>query len=81
MRVGQQQQQQLDRRDPTVKRFIEECGLAGSPVSIRLVGVTKADLEIQIARLEKSLGGLLRMTQPGQTGRGSEWIAYGTILG
>lgn len=81
MRRPVAQHQALDRRDPTVKRFIEECGLAGSPVSIRLVGNSRADLDIQIARLEKSLGGLLRMTLPKQSGRGLEWIAYGSILG
>jgi hypothetical protein len=72
--------QVLDRNDPTVARFVRECGLAGSPVSIRLVGVSKADLDIQIQRLERAYGGLVRMTTPRQSGKGSEWIAYGTIL-
>ena len=72
--------QGLDRTDPTVARFVRECGLAGSPVSIRLVGVSKADLDVQIERLDKAFGGLVKMTQPRQTGKGAEWIAYGTIL-
>lgn len=81
MRRSQQPIQQLDRHDPTVARFVAECGLSEHAVSIRLVGVTEADIRLQITRLEKTFGSLVMMTAPRQSGRGSEWIAYGTIMG
>ncbi len=73
--------QYLDRRDPIVARFTQECGLTEHAVSIRLVGVTEADVQTQINRLERTFGELIQMTRPKQSGRGIEWIAYGTIVG
>ena len=73
--------QQIDRSHPAVQQFTKECGLTEHAVSIRLIGVTRADVETQIERLNKAFGELLVMTQPRQTGKGVEWIAYGTIIG
>lgn len=73
--------QRLELSDPTVARFAQECGLAKNAVSIRLVGVSAEDVGIQIARLERTFGALIMMTQPRQSGRGEEWIAYGTLIG
>lgn len=75
------QQQQIDRSDPVVARFAAECGLATTAVSIRLVGESEADVRLQVQRLEKAFGSLVAMTAPRQSGRGKEWIAYGTLLG
>lgn len=74
-------QQQLDRSDPIVARFVAECGLATTAVSIRLVGESEADVKLQVQRLEKAFGSLIALTAPRQSGRGIEWIAYGTLLG
>lgn len=75
------QQQQIDRSDPAVARFIKECSLATTAVSIRLVGEREEDVQLQVQRLEKVFGSLIAMTAPRQSGRGIEWIAYGTLLG
>lgn len=63
------------------QQSIQEREHAQNAVSIRLVGVSRSDLEIQITRLELMFGALITMTQPRQSGRGAEWIAYGTIVG
>ncbi len=76
-----QHRAQLDLRDPIVARFVAECGLAKNAVSLRLVGVSEEDVTIQIKRLERTFGTLVMMTQPRQSGRGEEWIAYGTLIG
>jgi len=73
--------QQLDLSDPIVAKFALECGLATNAVSIRIIGVSRDDLQVQIARLERSFGRLIMMTEPRQSGRSTEWIAYGTIVG
>jgi hypothetical protein len=73
--------QALDRSDPKVAAFTAECGLTQHAVSIRLIGVTFDDVQTQVRRLESSFGLLVQMTQPRQSGRGQEWIAYGTIIG
>ena len=75
-----QQQQQLDRTDPTVAQFVKECGLAENAVSIKLRGASEADLKLQIERLEKAYGPLIQMASP-YVGRYNEWIVMGTILG
>jgi len=72
---------QLDQRDPAVARFAQECGLATNAVSVRLVGVSAEDVSLQIKRLEKTFGALILMSQPRQSGKGTEWIAYGTLIG
>jgi len=71
----------LDMRDPDVARFVAECGLASTAVSIRLIGEKESDVQIQIERLTKAFGSLIQLTAPRQSGRGIEWIAYGTLLG
>lgn len=78
MRQGAQQA--LDLSDPVVKQFVAECDLAAAPVSIRLVGTTAEDVQIQLDRITKAFGQVAQMTAPRQSGRGSEWIAYGTLL-
>jgi hypothetical protein len=77
----QRNAQRLELSDPTVARFAQECGLAKNAVSIRLVGVSEEDVKIQIARLERAFGALIMMTQARQSGKGMEWIAYGTLVG
>lgn len=79
--MTQRERQSIDRRDPTVAKFIQECGLATTAVSIRLVGESEADVMLQVERLEKVFGSLIRMTRASTSGRGIEWIAYGTLLG
>jgi hypothetical protein len=81
MRTGMLHRQALDRSDPIVAQFIAECGLATTAVSIRLIGEQEADVKLQIERLQKAFGSLIQLTQPKQSGRGIEWIAYGTLLG
>ncbi len=81
MRTGVLHRQAIDRRDPVVAAFVAECGLATTAVSIRLVGEKEADVALQIERLKKAFGSLIELTQPKQSGRGIEWIAYGTLLG
>ncbi len=71
----------LDMSDPAVAQFVAECGLASTAVSIRLVGEKESDVRIQIERLERAFGSLIKLTAPRQSGRGVEWIAYGTLLG
>lgn len=70
---------QPDISNPDVRHFLAECGLIEHAISIRLIGVTKADLDTQIARLEAAFGTTIAMTQPRQSGHGQEWIAYGTV--
>lgn len=72
--------QAVDQHDPAVAKFVAECGLASTAVSIRLVGEKESDVQIQIQRLERAFGSLVKMTRPSQSGRGIEWIAYGTLL-
>jgi hypothetical protein len=79
--MRQHNQQTIDQRDPVVAKFVAECGLASTAVSIRLVGEKEADVQIQIQRLERAFGSLVKLTAPRQSGRGIEWIAYGTLLG
>jgi len=73
--------QALDRRDPAVKQFAQECGLTEHAVSLRLVGVSFADVQTQIDRLKRAYGPDILLTSARQSGRGQEWIAYGTIIG
>lgn len=79
--MTQRQQQAIDRSDPAVQRWIAECGLATTAVSIRLVGEREDDVKVQARRLELAFGSLISLTQPKQSGRGIEWIVYGTLLG
>lgn len=72
--------QSLDRRDPAVKQFTSECGLSEHAVPIRLIGVSFADVKKQIDRLNQAFGPAIQLTNPRQSGRGQEWIAYGTII-
>jgi hypothetical protein len=73
--------QSPDRRDPAVNRFMAECGISEHAVSIRLIGVTEADVKKQLDRLRLAFGAGIQLTSPRQSGRGPEWIAYGTIIG
>lgn len=76
----QRHAQQIDRSDPAVARFIRECGMADNAVTIKLVGASQNDLQIQIERLMKTFGPMITMTAP-RMGRFNEWIVMGTILG
>jgi len=76
-----QQRATIDRSDPSVARFVSECGLATSAVSIRLIGEREEDVTLQKERLERVFGSLIALTAPRQSGRGVEWIVYGTLLG
>jgi hypothetical protein len=71
--------QELDLSNPGVARFAAQCGIAQNAVSIRLVGVSAEDVQLQIDRLSRAYGPMLAMTRPAQSGKGLEWIAYGTI--
>jgi hypothetical protein len=72
--------QQLERVPIETISAAERYGRAEHPVSLRLVGVTEADVQLQIERLVLTFGTLLQATEPRQSGKGQEWIAYGTIL-
>ena len=72
--------QQLDSRSPDVRQFVQQCGIAAHPVSIRLVGANLSDVQIQIERLLGLYGERIRMTSPRLTTSGTTWVAYGTIL-
>lgn len=71
--------QELDRRDPAVATFLAECDGLDHPVSLRLVGMRQEDVNLVLLRLQRALGAALKPTQARQSGRGEEWIAYGTI--
>ncbi|MBK9943659.1 MAG: hypothetical protein IPP13_18790 [Kouleothrix sp.] len=73
--------QRLNTNDPAVAEFVRQCGLAKHAVSIRLIGVEREDVQVQIDRLNKALGELVVWTrvQPTRDSRG--YCAYGTILG
>jgi hypothetical protein len=70
---------EVDREDPAVAMFLAECEGLAHPVSLRLVGLSESDVQLAIDRLQRALGAAFRPTQPRQSGRGEEWIAYGTI--
>lgn len=72
--------QALDQSDPAVAQFLQETQTASTAVSIRLVGANERDVGLQVQRLELVFGSSIRMTAPRQSGRGVEWIAYGTLL-
>lgn len=71
--------QSIDRSDPTVQRFMQECGLVGGPVQIRLTG-EHDDLVAQVRRFELAFGSLIAFAQPRQQREGILWDAIGTIL-
>jgi len=73
--------QKLERVPIETISAAERYGKAAHPVSLRLVGVTADDVQLQIERLVLTFGPLLQATEPKQSGRGPEWIAYGTIVG
>lgn len=72
-------EQRLERSDPAVAMFLAECNGLAHPVSLRLVGVEQADVELVLERLKRALGAALKPTQARQSGNGPEWILYGTI--
>lgn len=72
-------EQRIDRSDPTVDAFLLQCAGLQHPVSVRLVGVTSEDVQLALAQLAQQFGRRFMPTQPRQSGRGEEWIAYGTI--
>ena len=74
------QQQRIDDRDPTVAAFIKDCGLATTPVAIKLPGENREDVALQIGRLKDAFGSLIAVTEPRQVSNGIEWIAHGTLL-
>jgi len=71
--------QTIDRSDPKVQRFMQECGLAGEPVNIKLTG-KHDDLLAQIRRFELAFGSLVSFTNPRQQREGILWDVFGTIL-
>jgi hypothetical protein len=71
--------QSIDRSDPAVQRFMQECGLVSGPVHIRLTG-DHDDLLAQIRRFELAFGSLVAFTTPRQQREGVLWDVYGTIL-
>lgn len=73
--------QELDTSSPAVAEFIRACGLAKHAVSIRLLGIDREDLQVQIDRMSQTFGALLVFTriQPTRDQRG--YVAYGTFLG
>jgi len=73
--------QHLDRHDPTVARWIAECGLASTPVAIKLTGETESDVALQLERLKRAFGSLVQFSAPRRVSDGVEWIAHGTLLG
>lgn len=77
----QRNAQQIDTSNPAVAAFVRECGLAKHAVSIRLLGVEREDVQIQIDRLNKALGDLVCWTRIQETRDGQGYCAYGTILG
>lgn len=60
---------------------IAEYGTSQHAVSVRLVGVTEQDTQLQLDRMVLCFGALFVATAPKQSGHGREWIAYGTIVG
>lgn len=73
--------QQLDTSDPAVAEFVRECGLAQHAVSIRLLGIKREDVELQVERMVKVFGALVVWTRVQDTRDGRGYCAYGTILG
>lgn len=71
----------IDSRDPMVARWIAECGLATTPVAIKLTGERESDVALQITRLERTFGALVQFSRPRRVSNGVEWIAHGTLLG
>lgn len=69
----------VDRSDPAVDAFLLQCEGLKHPVSVRLVGVTAEDVQATLAQLQETFGRRFMPTQPRQSGRGDEWIAYGTV--
>lgn len=70
--------EQVDISRPEIRAWMAEFGTLEHAVSIRLIGVSQADLKLQIERLEKAFGRTIAMASP-RRGNGVEWIAYGTI--
>lgn len=70
----------LDRSDPVVRKFLEECGVEERPVSIRLVGPTPGSVQREIDRLKGFYGDAIQLTQVRQDDRKRVWVAYGTII-
>ena len=58
----------------------QRYGRSEHPVSVRFVGITEADIQLQIERMALSFGNLCVFTAPKQSGQGPAWIAYGTIV-
>lgn len=71
----------IDRRDPVVAAFVADCGLATTPVAIKLTGESESDVKLQVGRLKDAFGSLIAMTEPRKVSNGIEWIAHGTLLG
>lgn len=72
--------QRLERVPIETISAAERYGRSEHPVSLRLVGVTEADVQLQIERLVLTFGHLIATSAPKQSGKGQEWIAYGTIV-
>jgi len=73
--------QEINRADPIVAAFVADCGLAATPVAIKLTGESQVDVNLQITRLEKTFGSLISMTTAHRVSDGVTWIAHGTLLG
>jgi hypothetical protein len=72
--------QRINSSDPVVARWIVDCGLAGTPVAIKLTGESEDDVALQVRRMERAFGSLVQFSAPRRVSNGVEWIAHGTLL-
>lgn len=72
---------ELDRSNPTVARWLQECDLASTPVRMSLHGESKADIELQCRRLAAVFGPLIKMSKVRQNKAKTTYLAYGVFEG
>jgi hypothetical protein len=70
----------IDTADPYVAHWALECGIVEAPVRFRLVAKSQNDLQVQIERLTKAFGELVRISAQEHNRVGGEHIAYGAFL-
>lgn len=75
-----QQDFRLNRSNPEVAKWADECGLASGPVAIKLTGENEQSVTVQIQRLNRAFGSLITFSLPRRDSRGVAWVAYGTLL-
>lgn len=51
-----------------------------APVSLRLISADRGEIDQLVTRLKEFFGEELHISNPNQSGRGLEWIAYGTFI-